>query len=64
MTLQNDTQLRNTRRKLAELQALLQRKEQPPPVNAAHQWAIEGLRRWERKLMDEIRQYEAMHQRA
>ena len=64
MTLQNDTQLENTRRKLSELQALLREKAESPPLNAAHDWAVEGLKRWERKLLEEIHEYEAMHQRA
>jgi hypothetical protein len=64
MRLQNETELENTRRKLAALTSLILKKEQSAPMTPAADWSLETMRAAARQLRAEIEEYERAHQTA
>ena len=62
MKLANETELVNTRRKLAGLQALIRNKDLCPPHSPAYEASRRSLKRFAEKLADEIREFEQRHE--
>lgn len=64
MKLQNEIELENTRRKLAELQAMISTKENSPTRGPAYEISLESMRALAQKLEAEIAEYQRAHQPA
>jgi len=64
MKLTNETQLENTRRKLAGLLRLIDKEEQETVGHPAHDISLRSLKRFADKLRAEIEEYEQSHQTA
>lgn len=64
MKLQNLTELQNTRRKLADLEELIARKERSPGGSPAREFSLESMKAMARKLQSEIDEYLRAHQTA
>jgi hypothetical protein len=62
--LRNETELENTRRKLASLVELIAVKEGSASPAPARDWSLESMRRLAGQLRSEIEEYEASHQTA
>lgn len=62
MKLKDDLELANTQRKLAELQTLIEKREQSSGDSPAHELSLESMRRFAEKLRAEIKEYERAHQ--
>jgi hypothetical protein len=64
MKLQNDTELENTRKKLARLKELIEQKDRTSTRLASHDLSLESMKAMADKLAVEIREYERSHQTA
>jgi hypothetical protein len=64
MRLRDDNELENTRRKLAGLLDLIEKKVERGPRSPAHEWSLESMKEMARQLKAEIDEYERSHQTA
>ena len=64
MKLKDDVELANTQRKLAELERLIEKREQTRDDAPARELSLESMRRFAGKLRTEIVEYEKSHQAA
>jgi hypothetical protein len=64
MKLTDENQLENTRRKLAGLLALIDKKEDATIRHPAHEDSVRSMKRFADKLRAEIEEYEQSHQTA
>jgi hypothetical protein len=62
MKLRTELELENSRRKLADLERLIQRREESSGSDAAHDLSLESMRHFAVKLRAEIAEYQIAHQ--
>ena len=62
MKLQNETELRNTQRKLSALEDLIGEKEKAAGASAIREFALQSMRSMARDLRAEADEYERTHQ--
>lgn len=62
MTLRNEIELENTRRKLSKLEQLIEQKVKAVERSSAYEISLKSMRATAEKLRLEILQYEASHQ--
>ena len=63
MKLKSELELTNTQRKLAELEKVIQKREQLPDDSPVHELSLKSMRRFAGKLRTEIEEYEKSHQK-
>ena len=64
MKLKSDIEFANSRRKLLQLEKLIQKREQSSDDSPAHELSLESMRQFAQKLQTEIKEYEKQHQTA
>ncbi|HZL36533.1 MAG TPA: type II toxin-antitoxin system HicB family antitoxin [Tepidisphaeraceae bacterium] len=64
LSVDRDVEMKNTRRKLAELEALIQKKQSSATRGPAYELSLESMQSMARKLSAEIAEYQRAHQPA